>query len=273
MLIVALILAVIAIVCFFSYRSNRAKLGEILYVPSSRIGDIAERAGAVSEVLGNGYSSDYTEIKGKMIAPDRLSAPLSQKECVYYRSSIQRQWEEEESYRDEEGRQRTRTKSGSDTIFSEQEGIPFQVDDGSGSLWVNPENADIDLNNCLDQVEPEEAVRISRNQLVFEDLRLPVNAASIGRKRWITGYHFQEAIFEPEGQLYLLGTVVDHEGVLTLVHPSEKGQRYVISHKTEEELVADIESTNTWLFWGSILSGILALLSAGIGLATGSTGF
>ena len=273
MLIIAFLLAIAAIVCFFSYRSNRAKLGEILYVPSSRIGDIAERADAVSEVLGHGYSSDYTEIKGQMIAPNRLRAPLSQEECVYYRSTVNREWEEEESYRDTEGRHQTRTHSGSDTIFFEEKGIPFQVDDGSGCLWVDPENADIDLTNCLDQGAPEHAVQLSHNQLRFNQLRLPTTAASLRRNRWVTGYHFRESIFEPEGQLSLLCTVVDQDGQLTLVHPSEKDQRYVISHKTEEELVTDLESTNTWLFWGGIVSGILAVLSAGIGLVTGSTGF
>jgi hypothetical protein len=273
MLIIAFLFAIIAIICFFSYRSNQAKLSEILYVPASRIGEITERASAVSDVLGHGYSSDYTEIKGEMLAPDRLRAPLSQEECVYYRSTVSRQWEEEENYRDEEGHQQTRTKSGSDTIFFEEKGIPFQVDDGSGCLWVDPENSEIDLTNCFDQTAPEDAVRLTHNQLRFKNLRLPTTAASLGRKRWVTGYHFQENIFEPEGQLYLLGTVVDHDGQLTLVHPSEKGQRYVISHKTEEELVADLESTNTWLFWGSVACGILAVLSAGMGLATGSTGF
>ncbi len=272
MLIIALILAIIATVCFFIYRSTQAKLGEILYVPSSQISEIAERASAVSEALGHGYSSDYTEIKGQMIAPELLCSPLSQSDCVYYRSSISREWEEEESYRDDDGKQQTRTISGSETLFSEQEWISFQVDDGSGCIWIDPEDADIDLTSCLDQIEPEHAIRISRNQLIFDDLHLSVNAPSLSRKRWVTGYHFQEEIFEPEGQLYLLGTVVDHDGELTLVHPSEKGQRYLISHQTEEELVAGLESSSKWLFWGSLASGVLAVILAGVGFAIGSIG-
>lgn len=273
MLVIAFLLAVVATVCFFSYRNNKAKLNEILYVPSSRIGDIAERAAAVSDALGHGYSSDYTEIKGQMLAPNRLRAPLSQLECVYYRSTVSREWEEEERYRDKDGHQRTRIRSGSDTLFFEEKGIPFQVDDGSGCLWVDPKNADIDLTNAMDQRAPEHAVQLSHNQLHFKQLRLTTTAVSLGRQRWVTSYHFRESIFEPEGVLYLLGTVVDSKGQLTLVHPSEKGQRYVISHRTEEELVTALESTSTWLLGGSVVSGILAVLSAGIGLVTGSTGF
>ncbi|MEZ0373552.1 MAG: GIDE domain-containing protein [Candidatus Sericytochromatia bacterium] len=273
MLIIALILLAVAIGCFVAHINAKNKVGEILYVPSSRIGDISERAAAVADVLGKGYSSDYTEIKGKMEAPEVLTSPLGEAECVYYTSSIDREWEEEEYYTDDEGNEKTRINSGRDQIYSDNGWVRFQVDDGSGKIWIDPEHADIDLSTSVDRYEPEQSIRVAKGVLRLGDLRLDVRSPSLPGQRWIKGYHFHEQIFEPSGELYLLGTVVDREGDLTLVKPAEKGQRYVISHKSEEQLVEEITNSSKWLLWGSIASAVLGLILGVIGLATGNTGF
>lgn len=273
MLIFGLILLAVAIGCFLGYRNAKAKVGEILYQPTSTIAEVAERAGAVAEALGTGHSSDYTEIKGEMESPQTLLSPLGKRDCVWFTASIAREWEEEEYYRDEEGKQRTRTHSGSDTLMHDHDYVPFYVKDGSGRMKVNPERADIDLTTSVSRFEPDHAISIQGSRLRLGDLSLSIDIQPLAGRRRIKGYRFSEQIFEPSGPLYLLGTVVDQGGELTLVHPAEKTQRYVISHKSEEELVTNLDSNSKLFFWGSIASAVIGLGLSIAGLVTGNTGF
>lgn len=271
MLIFGLILLAIAIGCFFGYRNAKAKVGEVLHTQTSSIGDIAERAGAVAEVLGTGNSNDYTEIKGKIEPEEVLVSPLGQRDCLYFSASIEREWEEEEEYRDDEGRRRTRTVSRRETVMSDQGWVPFYVNDGTGRLKVDPERSDIDLVSSVSRFEPEHAVSFSGGYLRVGGLSFEIG--SHRQRRHLRGYHFNESIFEPRGQVYLLGAVVDHGGELTLVHPSEKEQRYVITHKSEEELVSDLDGQTRMFWWASIASAVLGLVLSIYGLVSGNTGF
>lgn len=97
MVIAGLIVLLLALTCFVLYRNAKAKVGEVLHTQTSSIADIAERAGAVHQALGQGYSSDYTEIKGEVEAPQTLISPMGEKECVYFHATVEREWEKEET--------------------------------------------------------------------------------------------------------------------------------------------------------------------------------
>ncbi len=272
MLIFGLILLAVAVGCFVGHRNAKAKVGEILYQPTSTIAEIAERAGAVTEVLGSGHSSDYTEIKGEREAIKTLVSPLGKRDCLWFTASIEREWEQEERYRDDEGKQRTRIVSGSDTLMHEQDYVPFYVNDGSGRLKVDPERANIDLISSVSRFEQEHRVRLSAGRLSLGELSLSIHFQPLARQRRIKGYRFSEQIFEPSGAVYLLGTVVDRNGELTLVHPAEKEQRYIISHKSEEQLVEELDNSSKLLWWASIASAVVGLLLSLAGLISGKTG-
>lgn len=275
MVLLGLILLALAGACFFGYRNAQGKLGEILLTQTSDIKDIAERAEAVAEALGSGYSSDYTEIKGTMEAPETLTSSLGQRECVYYHATVSREWEEEEWYTDSEGKQRRRMRKGSDLLSSETQYVPFYVNDGTGRLRVDPANSDIDLETSVSRFEPEHNLRFRGNQLSLGHFSVQVSPSllRVSSGRRTLGYRFQESIFTPGGSLYLLGTVEDTGGTLTLVRPKEKGQRFIISHKTEEELVEEQDRHSKLFFWGSILAVIAGSLLSLLGLLTGNTGF
>ncbi len=83
------------------------------------------------------------EIKGK--APGRavMPAPLSQTSCLYYRYLV-----EEE---------RTRPKGGREwvTVDRGESNVPFQVEDPTGRILVNPDGADIMLGRDYQKIERE----------------------------------------------------------------------------------------------------------------------
>jgi len=271
MVILGGILLLIALISFLSYRNVKGKLGEILHTETSRIADVQERAEAVAEALGSGYSSDYTEIKGQMETDEILTSALGKRKCVYYRATVTREWEEEEWYKDDEGRERKRMRKGSDTLSSESQWVPFYVNDGSGRLLVDPEHADIDLEESVNRFEPEQGVRFSGNRISLGSFNVQISGSMGGhRGRHTLGYRFQESIFTPGGNLYLLGMVADRGGSLALVKPTEKGQRFIISHKTEEELVAQQETALKVTFWIAAVAGGLGTILALVGLVTGN---
>ena len=261
----------IALLCFLGYRSTKNKQAEILTVQTSRIQDIKERAEAVSETLGQGYCSDYTEIKGQLEANEVITAPLSGEDCVYYRSSISREWEELERYTDSEGQAQERSNQVSEIIYSSSSSTSFFINDGSGKLRVNPERAEIELETVLAEQKTETQVQILNHTLrTQEGLTLDVSPDT---QRWEEAdnyshlyYRFSESVLKPNGLLYTLGTVVDTDGVLTLVKPTEKGQRYIISRKSEEELVAQQESQQKGLRLAAIIFALIGLICIAVKL-------
>lgn len=151
--------------------------------------------------------------------------------------------------------------------------MPFYVNDGSGTLRVDPKDSDIDLVESLSYFEPASSGAHRRGRLNIGSFSLDIDTDSSWGRQRLVGYHFNERIFKSEGQAYLLGTVVDRKGELTLVHPAEKEQRYIISHKSEEQIVTELDSQTKWYFWIAVVAGVLGVALNLVGLVTGMTGF
>jgi hypothetical protein len=117
---------------FFAARSLRRKR-LIENVPTSKVA---------------GVFIGLTEVKGTAESPSPLRSYLAGIACVYYRYSIEEEWERWETVtdRDEKGNTRTRRvrKSGWTTIASAEERPPFFLRDETGAIRVCPEKAIIE---------------------------------------------------------------------------------------------------------------------------------
>lgn len=68
------------------------------------------------------------------------------------------------------------------------------------------------------------------------------------------GYRFVEKVLPLDRRVYVLAKATDHSGPLTLVKPTESGQTFLISLKSEEQLTASTQKTADWTFYGMVAS-------------------
>lgn len=114
-----------------THRANRRK--RLLHVlPTSRT---------------QGVFVGFVELKGTAESEVPLTSWLSSRICVLYSWSVQEHWRRtvQETYRDQQGNTRTRTRveSGWTTVDSGGEMQPFYLKDDTGCVLVRPEGADI----------------------------------------------------------------------------------------------------------------------------------
>jgi hypothetical protein len=260
MIIIGILLIVAAVVCWFVGQSAAGKAGEILTVQTSQINNLRESADAVTETLGKGHYNEYTELKGNAEFPELLTSEMGGQDCVYYTTIVEREWEEEYWETNDEGKRERKHRRGSDTMSQQTRSVPFQLNDGTGKVWVDPKEAELELETVVDRFESEGSIR---GEVKIGAFRFRIDGGRGGSRRTL-GYRFKELIFPATPQrMYVLGRVTDSVGRdLTVTRPTDKGQRFLVSYKSEEELVSHAEGQAKLFKILAILSGI-----AGIGFS------
>jgi hypothetical protein len=69
-----------------------------------------------------------------------------------------------------------------------------------------------------------------------------------------------------ERKIYVLGEVTDTSGELAIQRPREKGKKFIISLKSEEELVRGVKSTIRWTLYGAITCDLIGVVLIILGI-------
>ncbi len=244
--IVGGILIIVGIVLYFVHRRHTGRLGSMKRLRTSTIKSLQETAQAVAQQIGAGSWGEYVEVKGKIHCDRPLTSGLSETPCVYYETKVVREYEE--TYTDSDGDRRTRR--GSDTVSSNKQSMPFWIEDSTGRIEIEPEGADIDTIQMMNEFRPDGG---GGSQISFGNINFSVNLNSGSGGRTI-GYRFEEKILPLDRRVYVLARVSDHSGRSTLVKPTESGQVFLISLKSEEQLTASSQKNADLTFYGMFAS-------------------
>lgn len=212
-------------VTFFMGRGEKAKSTAMAVADTHTAQELNEIHSRVVGTLDADALAEQCEITGVIECDTPLTAPLSKKTCVAYNHTISREYEEEVTETDSDGKRKTSTRRGSETVESNNRRVKFWVRDSSGQTLVDPEGAAIDLRNSGERFETAD-----------DDER--------GSKRRRTlGYRTTESILSVGSPVYVLGCAVDFQGQPMMSHhPRDKTQKFIISWKSEQELVGAAES-------------------------------
>jgi len=266
MAIAGVALLVLCGVLLLVRRSQQSRLFEIMTTETTTTKALIDAAKYVAERLGEiGSFNRIVEVKGTIKCGNPITSEIAQQPCVYYEMSVTREYEE--SYWDTDARtrhRRQRIRRGSETVASNSQRVPFWVEDATGRILIEPDHAEIDPVQVVDRFEPGEQ-RGSR-AIGFGDHRVEVGGFLSGSGRRTLGYRFREKLLPLDRRVYVLGEASDASGELAIRAPREKGKRFIISLKSEEELIRSSRSTVRWLLAGSVVSGILGavLILAGM---------
>jgi hypothetical protein len=230
----------IAVIGFFILGAAKRKQEDIVGTETYSAAEIADVYKTSKEEMLDGSFKFPCELKGTVDAERFLTAPLSGKRGVWYRSLVERQRQVTELVTDSKGRRQKRVSQVWETVSDETDSVDFHVVDGSGRTRVAVKGAEIIGAHVVhDRFEPEKG---------FGDNR-------------VLGYRKQEWLI-PEGvNVYALGVVTDAGGELAMRKTGD--DRFIVSLKSEQELVKELTGrVRAWRVLTPVLGVIGVLLVA-----------
>lgn len=163
------------------------------------------------------------ELKGTAESENPLTSYLTETKCVHYSWRIEEQWRKRvtETYRDSDGKTKTRTKTqtGWKTVDHGGESPSFYLQDDSGAIRVDPRNAELDGETVIHEVidrshplyygkGPRRSISHSRHRRRLTETILPLHAPIylIGQARERDDVVAAEIAYDEEEPLYVIST-------------------------------------------------------------------
>lgn len=265
-IIIGVILLIAGLILFFVQKNQKNKAFCIRVAKSISVTEMKDMASEIAKEIGGGNWREYVKLSGVIECDRPLTSELRQEPCVHYNMSVRREYEERVTRRDSDGKTRQETQRGSEVIASNQQSIPFMLRDQTGIVEVNPNDADIETVKVLEEFRQENAVG---GLLSFGGFSLALGDRFMGGGRRTLGYRYCESILPIQRRVTVVGTVSDSAGRLTLQKPDESDRKFIISLKTEEELVKKADQGAALAFYsmlGCLIGGGILVV---IGLVAG----
>ncbi|MDJ0590317.1 MAG: GIDE domain-containing protein [Pleurocapsa sp. MO_226.B13] len=222
----------IAVTFLIKYYFVKLEIRAIKATETSKIGDLKSlRDEIVNELGQTGIWREQVEVKGYVSCDNHLFAQLSQRPCVYCHTVIVEEYEQTEQVTDDEGNVSTSTNSGSKTIADNKIKTNFFLEDETGKIAIDPTRAEIDGLTVVNDFEP------NRNKM-YGDYR-------------VLGYQKTEKIIALQSYVYILGEINDADDRLKICASPDKHKPFIISYKSEVELLQSKQSIlKQKLSWG-----------------------
>jgi hypothetical protein len=252
-----------ALVLFLVGRSQGRKALEMRGTETSQAAELATGAKDVAAEIGSGSFSRRVELKGEIECASPLKAEISGVDCVHFRSVVTREYEESFVETDKDGNRRSGARKGSEQVSRNERFAPFAVRDATGTVEVDPTGAAIDEEKVLSRFEPASvgSISIGSRRLDLDSMGALVGAA-MGSGRRTVGYKLEEWALPVGRRVYVLGEASDAGGALRVAKGHGKGARFIVSLKSEEDLVRTASGLSTGLTIGAAALAAAAVVLA-----------
>ena len=173
--------------------------------------------------------------------------------CAYYSSQVIREYLERD-YDDDDD---VGSDRRSEVVAHNGQFASFSVEDGSWTVAINAEGAEVDAKqvvNCFERHTGGNGPSITLGGAI-------VNRG--GGERTL-GFRYTERILPVDAPVYVLGTVQE-DGNLGAPPPGEGAQRFIVSHRSEKALGPSLGKTVLWLGVGGIASIVVGVVLLVVG--------
>ena len=265
--LVGAFLLIAAVAFHFQYKKIAKDLQEMRATDTSTVAQIQDTYAEIVDELGS--SRDFrerVELKGTIRCDSPLKAEMSQRNCVYYEIRIERERESLETVTDASGNSSRRVTRKKETIQNSKQSAAFFLVDETGEISVFPEKARIDTVESFKSYEDANDPGNGSSRMQFGNFRVDIKTATNRPDSRVLGYHARERLLPVDIPCYVLGEVTNETGKLAVRAPADANGAFIISYKTEAQLIggksAAAKNTNI----ASIALGILGLLGVAFGL-------
>lgn len=243
---IGLLLLALAAGLAWGHRSQQRKQGLIASTEVCTVSHLRELATSMAEGLGTGSLRFPAAVSGTVRCAEPLTSELTETESVYFSMMVYRNSEEESQDPGDEGKKRS-----TELMANQRRSVPFEVEDATGSLAVDPEGASFTAESSLSRKEPVgDGVR---------ELTVGRYSLQAGADPKTRSYRFEERTIPVGREVYVLGEVTDTGGELKLAAPAGKG-KLLVSVKSREQMLRDLGSGSKFLRGAAVVFGVLGLL-------------
>lgn len=254
MLIIGSLFVFIALAFVIAYLVQKRKYGTIRATPTFFVEQLQSLSDDLARRGESGSLRFITEVKGRVGCDQPLIAELTETECVYYRMKVE--WEYDEIFYEEEGDERREHKREEEEVLAEhKETVPFWIEDATGRIAIDPEGAELIAKQTLSRVEDDEGIPDEEIRMGRFAMEAPWKTSDEERRP--KEYRFEEEAIPVGQEVYVLGEVVDSDGVLRMQKPVRG--RFIISTRREESLLSEGKLTMIGLVLGAIVFGLVGL--------------
>lgn len=265
MWIFGIVLLIVALSMGVKYQHEKKKIALMTSVDPSEVAALKELTEDMRAGVGRGSLQYQTEVNGRVVCQNPLKSELAGVECVYYSMRVDRHYEETYYERDQNGRSRRRTRRGYESVSANTRSVPFEVEDESGRIRINPERAEIIPEQVLSDYQAENSLQDRQLRRGGYQYRLPQHGHQQTNPRTL-GYRYIEAAIPVNDRVYINGEASDTSGQLQIQSPAEEG-RFIISVKDERALVeATKRAMRSTLIWAILAAaGGVVVFVLGLG--------
>lgn len=232
MLVVGLVALAIGVALLFFGRRTQAKTNLMRSVATLAVKDLPSL-----------LPGELVEVKGTVRCAEPLMSEYAEKACVWYSSSVVREYEKRS--RDSDGdMQTTRT---SETISSNTQMTPFQVEDATGKVEVSLDGAEVDAATILNRFEQNNGGG-SGSSISIGGLSI-----STGTNDRTLGYRYVVKALEVDKPIYVLGAYRE-DGTIGVPDHKDRNRKFIVSHRSEEELNRSWGRRAFWLGTSAVVT-------------------
>lgn len=241
-----------AYLSFVQKKKTEGHVTELKFMKSTSLAEMNETWKSLAdEGLGDGFR-DMVETHGKAETDGELKTPYSDAPCAYFEATVTREFEKEERVKDKDGNTQTKRTRSSEVVSSRKSPSPLYIADGGVRVGVDMDGASLYLRDGEDRFEPFDSTKT----YTFFGVRFtaPSGARTLG-------FRYKERIIPLGHPLYVVGEARVSGGGLRIGKPSEAGKPFIVSTKSEEEVINDIKGSAKGMFF---LGVVLMVIGAAI---------
>ncbi|HET7479210.1 MAG TPA: E3 ubiquitin ligase family protein [Rubrobacteraceae bacterium] len=220
-------------------RSTQQKSGLMSQTETSSAADIGGLA-----------PGTMVEVKGTLRCEEPLTSEIAGETCAYYTATVTREYLEEDHDDNDSSSDRR-----SEVLSQIERFAPFTVEDASGAVPIDAEEAEVDARQVVERFERDTDSGFSLGGI-------PIR---FGDSERTIGYRYTESILPVNVPVYALG-VVREDGKIGAPPSGDKEKRFIISYRSEEALGESLGKTTFWLGVGAIGAFVLGIVLLVIGL-------
>ena len=249
MAIAGFILLTVGAVLWWVQRRQQSRCNQLKLARACQVADLEATATEISKEIGGGDWRDYVWLWGNPKTSTPLISELKQVPCVAYTSTVVREYEETVREKDSSGNVTTRTQRGSETVSQHQQRIPFDLVDKSGQVVVDPEGANIESVEVLNEFRPGNP---AGGMLSFGPFSLALGNDGGQGGRKTLGYRYKETVLALDRPLLVVGTASDRTGTVAIEKPTQADQPYIITTKSHEAITKDVNQSAQIALWSMV---------------------
>lgn len=252
--IVGLVISAIAITFLVKHHFLIADIKAIRATETSNLSDLRKMRTKTTKKMGHvGAWREQVEVKGTVRCSRPLTAELSQRLCIYCQTKVVEEYERTKFETDDNENTDVSDRRGTKVIKNNRDRINFYLEDATDKILIDLKEAEIDGMTVVSEFE-------SCHRQQSPDYR-------------VLGYQRTEKIIELGSEIYIIGEVKDTDGQLQIGASDDRRKPFVISLRSQEELLQrKIAWGKSKLSWGIGLgiSGGMAIAYALLGMLVAS---